>query len=395
MRIGKNIPRNRKRSIASERINEAQKLVKRWTDAERGDVGALNYLGNLYEKGVEVLKDYEEAFRWFQKSAELGDTYAQIKLGEFYFNGLGVEPDIIQAYTWFNIAAENGIRSSVQRRDFLEKSMTPDQINEAQRLSKKWAEKNKMPKVFGRLARREKEKKSSFPEPRENELAPRQAQNVTPSILSDGWNPSGSGFYLKGTTHILTNLHVVGIANNIRASFPSGEIYYGEIIARDANNDVAIIALKGMSPRDNGFHVSLDVDFDPGMRVHAIGFPMGSKINIVSGHISPSNGIDRNITRFTMTAPISEGNSGGPVIDENANLIGIAQGGLVQRRAEDVRFGTKISTTIHALEAAQLTRQFSVQAIGEHRKFSPREIFQKFAPYVVRIDVKEPEIKFL
>ena len=199
MRIGKNIPRNRKRSIASERINEAQKLVKRWTDAERGDVGALNYLGNLYEKGVEVLKDYEEAFRWFQKSAELGDTYAQIKLGEFYFNGLGVEPDIIQAYTWFNIAAENGIRSSVQRRDFLEKSMTPDQINEAQRLSKKWAEKNKMPKVFGRLARREKEKKSSFPEPRENELAPRQAQNVTPSILSDGWNPSGSGFYLKGT----------------------------------------------------------------------------------------------------------------------------------------------------------------------------------------------------
>lgn len=395
MRIGKNIPRNRKRSIASERINEAQKLVKRWTDAERGDVGALNYLGNLYEKGVEVLKDYEEAFRWFQKSAELGDTYAQIKLGEFYFNGLGVEPDIIQAYTWFNIAAENGIRSSVQRRDFLEKSMTPDQINEAQRLSKKWAEKNKMPKVFGRLARREKEKKSSFPEPRENELAPRQAQNVTPSILSDGWNPSGSGFYLKGTTHILTNLHVVGIANNIRVSFPSGEIYFGEVIARDANNDVAIIALKGMSPRDNGFHVSLDVDFDPGMRVHAIGFPMGSKINIVSGHISPSNGIDRNITRFTMTAPISEGNSGGPVIDENANLIGIAQGGLVQRRAEDVRFGTKISTTIHALEAAQLTRQFSVQAIGEHRKFSPREIFQKFAPYVVRIDVKEPEIKFL
>ena len=187
----------------------------------------------------------------------------------------------------------------------------------------------------------------------------------------------------------------MGIANNIRVSFPSGEIYFGEVIARDANNDVAIIALKGMSPRDNGFHVSLDVDFDPGMRVHAIGFPMGSKINIVSGHISPSNGIDRNITRFTMTAPISEGNSGGPVIDENANLIGIAQGGLVQRRAEDVRFGTKISTTIHALEAAQLTRQFSVQAIGEHRKFSPREIFQKFAPYVVRIDVKEPEIKFL
>ena len=50
-----------------------------------------------------------------------------------------------------------------------------------------------------------------------------------------------------------------------------------------------------------------------------------------------------------MTAPINEGNSGGPVIDENGNLIGIAQGGLIRRDVENVRIASKISTVAAAL----------------------------------------------
>jgi hypothetical protein len=89
-----------------------------------------------------------------------------------------------------------------------------------------------------------------------------------------------------------------------------------------------------------------------------------------------------------MTAPINEGNSGGPVIDENGILIGIAQSGLVQRGVESVRFGTKISTTLHALKQAKLSRQFSIQVVSRKRKFSSREIFKRYSPYVVRIDVR-------
>ena len=89
-----------------------------------------------------------------------------------------------------------------------------------------------------------------------------------------------------------------------------------------------------------------------------------------------------------MTASISEGNSGGPVIDENGILIGIAQSGLVQRGVESVRFGTKISTTLHALKRAKLSRQFSIQVVSRKRKFSSSEIFKTFSPYVVKIDVR-------
>ena len=91
---------------------------------------------------------------------------------------------------------------------------------------------------------------------------------------------------------------------------------------------------------------------------------------------------------FTMTAPINEGNSGGPVIDENGNLIGIAQGGLIRRDVENVRIASKISTVAAALGQALLTRKFSIRVNARKRRLTSREIFRKFSPYVVRIVVR-------
>ena len=177
-------------------------------------------------------------------------------------------------------------------------------------------------------------------------------------------------------------------SKRIRVSFPSGEEYSGEVIVRDVNNDVAIVALRGMSKKRGGFIVDLNADVDPGMEVHAIGYPLNSGINIVRGIISSTTGLDQNISKFMMTAPINEGNSGGPVIDESGILIGIAQSGMVQQGVENVRFGTKISTTLHALKQAKLSRQFSIQVVSRKRKFSSSEIFKIFSPYVVKIDVR-------
>jgi S1-C subfamily serine protease len=182
---------------------------------------------------------------------------------------------------------------------------------------------------------------------------------------------------------------VVRSAKNILVSFPSGEKYSGDIIVQDVNNDVAIVVLRGMDNKEGGFIVNMTADVDPGMEVNAIGYPLNSGISIVSGKISSSTGLNQNISKFTMTAPINEGNSGGPVIDSNGNLVGIAQGGLVQSGVENVRFGTKIATTVFALKQAKLTRQFSIQVVPKKRIFSSREIFKKFSPYVVRIDVKK------
>jgi len=149
-------------------------------------------------------------------------------------------------------------------------------------------------------------------------------KNKIAHVPETEWRSSGSGFYLKGTTHITTNLHVVGSAKTIRVSFPDGAAYMGRVVAKDAKNDVAILALRGMRAKNEGVHVSLGAEVEPGMKVHAIGYPLGADISIVSGQVSSATGPDRSAAKFTMTAPINEGNSAGPIIDEKGNLIGIA-----------------------------------------------------------------------
>ena len=186
----------------------------------------------------------------------------------------------------------------------------------------------------------------------------------------------------------MTNLHVVGSAKSIRISFPSGASYSGRVVARDANNDVAIVALQGMKAKGGGFHVDLGAEIEPGMKVHAIGYPLGAGISIVEGNVSSATGPDRSATNFTMTTPINEGNSGGPVIDEKGNLIGIAQGGLIRRDVENVRIASRISTVATALSQALLFRKFSIQVKAKIKRLTSREIFRVFSPYVVRIEVR-------
>jgi TPR repeat protein len=62
-------------------------------------------------------------------------------LGLKYAEGTGVPKDDVNAYAWLNVASANGDDLASKNRDFLAKRMTPEQIAEAQKLSKVWFEK--------------------------------------------------------------------------------------------------------------------------------------------------------------------------------------------------------------------------------------------------------------
>ena len=74
-------------------------------------------------------------------------------------------------------------------------------------------------------------------------------------------------------------------------------------------------------------------------------------------------------------------------LKKNGNLIGIAQGGLVQRGVENFRFATKISVAVFSLKESKITNQFDVQVSRRKKKLSPRDIFSEFSSYVVKIEV--------
>ncbi len=89
-----------------------------------------------FEVGVEAwgCGDYETALREFLPLANQGHAQAQVNLGILYSQGRGVPKDNVQAYRWYTLAANQGDDLAEKFKDHLEKSMTLDELAEAQRL---------------------------------------------------------------------------------------------------------------------------------------------------------------------------------------------------------------------------------------------------------------------
>jgi TPR repeat protein len=121
---------------AAQDYAEAVKWYRR--AAEQGDAGAQHSLGFMYAKGHGVAQDYAEALKWYRRAAEQGNARAQHNLGGMYAKGHGVAQDNVQAHKWVNLAATKGDSDSVKARDFVASVMTPQQIDEAQRLAREW-----------------------------------------------------------------------------------------------------------------------------------------------------------------------------------------------------------------------------------------------------------------
>jgi len=105
--------------------------------ANGGDPEAQSALGGVYDHGLGVPENDQEAVKWYRKAADQGDAYAQVNLGFMYAKGEGVPKDYIKAYFWWNIAAVTDQKAR-ENRDIIKGMMTPEQISEAQGLSSEY-----------------------------------------------------------------------------------------------------------------------------------------------------------------------------------------------------------------------------------------------------------------
>jgi len=94
-------------------------LVKK---AEAGDGKAQFDLGVCYFEGEGVVKDEQEAVKWYKKAAEQGFAVAQWTLGVCYSEGAGVAKDEKEAVKWFTKAAEQGNAEAKGALDAIRKS---------------------------------------------------------------------------------------------------------------------------------------------------------------------------------------------------------------------------------------------------------------------------------
>ena len=86
-----------------------------------------------YQRG-----DYVTAFREFKPLAEKGAAQAQNILGDMYDKGQGVPKDYVQAHMWLSLAAAQGVKQATEALGRLTPQMSAAQIEEAQRLASEW-----------------------------------------------------------------------------------------------------------------------------------------------------------------------------------------------------------------------------------------------------------------
>jgi TPR repeat protein len=151
---------------------KAAKLMR--SAASQGSSSAQYLLGEMYRTGNGVTKDFTQAAGWYSKAATQGDPEAQFRLALLYGTGAGVPKDDVRAielyrqaaaqglataqemvgfgyavgdgvpadrvlaYAWLNLAASQGRAKAAEFRSSLERSMSSDEIGEAQRLSSSW-----------------------------------------------------------------------------------------------------------------------------------------------------------------------------------------------------------------------------------------------------------------
>jgi TPR repeat protein len=104
--------------------------------ADQGYARARNNLGSMYAKGEGVVRDYQEAARWYRLAAEQGFATGQYNLGNMFARGEGIPKDPATAYMWWSIASATGDEEARLASENIEKEMTRDQITDADRQAK-------------------------------------------------------------------------------------------------------------------------------------------------------------------------------------------------------------------------------------------------------------------
>ncbi len=140
---------------------------------------------------------------------------------------------------------------------------------------------------------------------------------------------SGSGSILDRNGHILTNYHVIEGARNIRVTLFDGSDYEAGLVGQDPVNDIAVLRIDAPAELLKPISLGESSQLRVGQRVFAIGNPFGLERTMTVGIISSLNRTLPSRQKRSMQsiiqidAALNQGNSGGPLLNSHARLIGM------------------------------------------------------------------------
>ncbi len=254
-------------------------------------------------------------------------------LGARYLKGDGVVKDYVEACKWLNLSAAQGNENAKRLLNDAENLfMTRDQIAEAQQLAREF-------------------------KPRKT---PESGSSVSGNNIANSQpSATGTGFFITDDGYLITNNHVVKDAVQIRLVTSAGMIA-AKVVSVDAANDIALLKAEGkFSP----LPIAASRTVKLGGTVATVGFPdiglQGFAPKLAKGEIASLSGASDDPRYFQISVPVQPGNSGGALVDEHGNVVGIVSAKLSARAAlaesgalpENVNYAVKSSFLLGFLES--------------------------------------------
>jgi S1-C subfamily serine protease len=201
-------------------------------------------------------------------------------------------------------------------------------------------------------------------------------------ISENNLNIHTGSCFIVGPRTVATNYHVIEGARDVRIKFPNGRTEYGlGWFAIDREKDLALIECDSGNLAPLKLAVSRPNKLDT---VFAIGSPLELSSTISTGIVSAirtEHELGKDVTLIQTTAAISHGNSGGPLLNERGEVVGVTFASLKggqnlnfgiasEHLSELVRAAPKDSKSWHALPAPRSPeRQQQPQADAEKKRF--------------------------
>jgi S1-C subfamily serine protease len=202
------------------------------------------------------------------------------------------------------------------------------------------------------------------------------------SVLGgSGSAAQGSGFVISDGGEIATNAHVVTDgeggggpiheAKEVYVQFADRNQVAADIVGFDPNADVALLKVDPSGLDLHPLQLATNEQVQVGQPVAAIGSPFGEDRSLSVGVVSATDRSIPALTRFQIEgavqtdASINPGNSGGPLLDADANVVGINQQiNTTSGGNEGVGFAVPISLVAHSLDVLRTHGSVKYAYIG-------------------------------
>ncbi len=346
--------------------------------AEKGDTTTYSFVATMLHEGQGIPQDFSAALKWTQKQLmeypdNAGKGEAAWNINTHYAAGRGVPKDDAMAWAYVLVAKALGNETAIKH------------LEEGERIQR---DTGKYPKPDYVVAQGQALARQIWTKIEAAKSGKSEGKSEATTKRSES---TGSGFYINFEGHIITNSHVVNDCHQIN-TLQDGKKYNATVVINDSRNDLALLKSGNQPKTIANFRGGRGIR--AGEDILAFGYPfqdvLSDELKGTKGMVNALSGLNNDSRIMQISAPVQPGNSGGPLLDQAGNVVGVVTAKMDAVKMakytgdipQNVNFAIKASLVRDMLEV----KDVDYDTASSNEELKTVDIFQKAKRFTVLIE---------